>query len=152
VDLRGKVARVSDGALPTPMLVEDEAAAALIALGYSATETSAALRAVPPATKATTEDRVREALRGATRRGSAELGGPLARSHYAKFDCPDRHLGPIRGHELPDQGTDVRLHGRLRNAHGRSDLVVAPARCHPGQDGALLGGEPRACQSVPCAH
>jgi holliday junction DNA helicase RuvA len=64
VDLRGKIARVADGALPSvPM--DDEAAAALVALGYTPAEAAAALRGVPPAARASTEDRVRAALRAA---------------------------------------------------------------------------------------
>lgn len=62
VDLRGKVARVSDGALPGGVTTDDEAAEALQALGYSASEVAAALRGVPPAGKASTEERVRAAL------------------------------------------------------------------------------------------
>jgi holliday junction DNA helicase RuvA len=65
VDLRGKVARVVEGPLPSGPVVEDEAAAALVALGYSPAEAAAALRGVPPADKATTEERVRAALRKA---------------------------------------------------------------------------------------
>jgi Holliday junction DNA helicase RuvA len=67
VDLRGKVARVSDGALPGGPPVEDEAAAALIALGYSASEAASALRGLPRAGAASTEERVRSALRAAAR-------------------------------------------------------------------------------------
>jgi Holliday junction DNA helicase RuvA len=66
VDLRGKVARMSDGALPAAMPIEDDAAAALQALGYTAAEAATALRGIPPASAATTEDRVRAALRKAT--------------------------------------------------------------------------------------
>jgi Holliday junction DNA helicase RuvA len=62
VDLRGKVARVSDGALSGGVTTDDEAAEALQALGYTASEVAAALRAVPPAGKASTEERVRAAL------------------------------------------------------------------------------------------
>ena len=65
VDLRGKVARVSDDVLPGAAPTGDEAAAALIALGYSASEAAAALRGVPPPSKATTEERIRMALRRA---------------------------------------------------------------------------------------
>ena len=67
VDLRGRVAKVSEGALPGSGPIEDEAAAALMALGYSATEAASALRGVPPASRATTEERVRAALRTAAR-------------------------------------------------------------------------------------
>lgn len=67
VDLRGKVARVSDGALPGGPVIDDEAAAALIALGYTPAEAAAGLRGVPPAGRAPTEERVRAALRAAVR-------------------------------------------------------------------------------------
>jgi Holliday junction DNA helicase RuvA len=68
VDLRGKVAKVSgDTGLPTVVPVEDEAAAALQALGYTPAEAAAALREVPPASGASTEERVRQALRKAVR-------------------------------------------------------------------------------------
>lgn len=67
VDLRGKVARISDGGLPGTVPIEDEAAAALQALGYSAAEAAAALRAIPPASAASTEERLRAALRRAVK-------------------------------------------------------------------------------------
>ncbi len=67
VDLRGKVARVAEGVLPSAMPIEDEAAAALVALGYTPAEAATALRGVPPATKATPEERVSAALRAAVR-------------------------------------------------------------------------------------
>jgi Holliday junction DNA helicase RuvA len=63
VDLRGKVASIRDGALPGGPPVEDEAAAALIALGYTPTEAATVLRGIPRT--ATTEERVRAALRKA---------------------------------------------------------------------------------------
>lgn len=68
VDLRGKVRDlVSDERLPSAAPVEDEAIAALQALGYTPAEAAAALRGVPGAKAATTEERVRAALRkGAT--------------------------------------------------------------------------------------
>lgn len=65
VDLRGKVARASDGQPPGGAPIEDEAAAALVALGYTPSEAAAALRAIPPASAASTEERVRAALRAA---------------------------------------------------------------------------------------
>jgi holliday junction DNA helicase RuvA len=65
VDLRGKVAKVGDAGLPAATAVEDEAAAALQALGYTPAEAAAALRAVPRAGTASTEERVRLALRKA---------------------------------------------------------------------------------------
>jgi Holliday junction DNA helicase RuvA len=62
VDLRGKVARMSEGALPGALPIDDEAAAALQALGYNAAEAAAALRGIPAAGKASTEERLRMAL------------------------------------------------------------------------------------------
>jgi Holliday junction DNA helicase RuvA len=67
VDLRAKVAKVGDGALAGSAPVDDDAVAALLALGYSAAEAAAALRGVPGANAATTEERVRMALRKAVR-------------------------------------------------------------------------------------
>lgn len=67
VDLRGKVARVSDAGPPTAAPIEDEAAAALQALGYTAAEAASALRGLPPVSAASTEERVRLALRRAVR-------------------------------------------------------------------------------------
>ncbi len=67
VDLRSKVAKVGDGALPGVAVVEDDAVAALLALGYSAAEAATALRGVPARTAATTEERVRMALRKTVR-------------------------------------------------------------------------------------
>lgn len=68
VDLRGKVAKIapaaSDGALPA----EDEALAALVALGFGASEAVAALRGAPPAGTATAEERLAAALRFVGRR------------------------------------------------------------------------------------
>ncbi len=66
VDLRGRMAKVS-GELPGPAVVEDEAAAALVALGYTPAEAAAALRGVPKVDAASTEERVRSALRAAAR-------------------------------------------------------------------------------------
>lgn len=65
VDLRGKIARESreDGGGAVPL--DDEAASALQALGYTAAEALAALRAAPPSGGATTEERVSAALRAA---------------------------------------------------------------------------------------
>lgn len=67
VDLRGKVARAGDAGLPTAAPVEDEAAAALQALGYTPAEAAAALRGIPTASAASTEERVRMALRTGAR-------------------------------------------------------------------------------------
>lgn len=65
VDLRGKIARAAEGALPGGAPIEDEAVAALQALGYTPAEAAAAIRRVPPEGKASTEERVRAALRSA---------------------------------------------------------------------------------------
>ena len=51
------------------MLTDDEAAAALQALGYTVNEAISALRGGPPAGSATTEERVTAALRVAGRVG-----------------------------------------------------------------------------------
>ena len=67
VDLRGKIAKVGDGATGSAAPIDDEAAAALVALGYTASEAAAALRGVPPASAASAEERVRQALRKAAR-------------------------------------------------------------------------------------
>ena len=55
VELKGKVARGGVEREPTGLLTEDDAAAALQALGYSATEALFALRGAPPAGSASTE-------------------------------------------------------------------------------------------------
>lgn len=67
VDLRSKVGRVAEGVLASPVALEDEAAAALQALGYTAAEAVAALRRAAPAGAASTEERVTQALRRAAR-------------------------------------------------------------------------------------
>lgn len=67
VDLRGKVAKVGDVTIPSATPVGDEAAAALQALGYTAAEAASALRGIAPASSASTEERVRQALRRAAR-------------------------------------------------------------------------------------
>jgi len=69
VDLRHKVSQIgplaaSDAALPA----EDEALAALVALGFGASEAVAALRGAPPAGTATAEERLAAALRFVGRR------------------------------------------------------------------------------------
>jgi Holliday junction DNA helicase RuvA len=71
VDLKGRIARGGPEREPTGVLTEDEAAAALQALGYTAAEAVSALRAGPPAESATTEERVTAALRAAGRAGVA---------------------------------------------------------------------------------
>jgi Holliday junction DNA helicase RuvA len=67
VDLKGKIGRTGPEREPTGLLTEDEAAAALQALGYSVSEALAALRGGPPAGAASTEERVTTALRAAGR-------------------------------------------------------------------------------------
>ena len=69
VDLKGRIARGGPEREPSGVLSEDEAAAALQALGYSATEAVAALRGAPLVGSASTEERVTAALRGAGRVG-----------------------------------------------------------------------------------
>ena len=69
VDLKSKIGRTGPEREPTGLLTEDEAAAALQALGYSVAEAVAALRGAPPAGSATTEERVTAALRAAGRVG-----------------------------------------------------------------------------------
>jgi Holliday junction DNA helicase RuvA len=71
VELKGKVARTGREREPTSLLTEDEAAAALQSLGYSAAEAVSALRGAPPAGSATTEERVTAALRSGGRAGVA---------------------------------------------------------------------------------
>ncbi len=71
VDLKSKVARGGPEREPTGMPIDDEAAAALQALGYTAGEAAAALRAVAPAGSASTEERLTAALRSAGRNAVA---------------------------------------------------------------------------------
>jgi holliday junction DNA helicase RuvA len=71
VDLKGKIARTGPDREPTGLLTEDEASAALQALGYTPSEALAALRGAPPAGSASTEERVTAALRAAGRVGVA---------------------------------------------------------------------------------
>jgi Holliday junction DNA helicase RuvA len=71
VDLRGKIARSGPQREPTGVLSDDEAAAALQTLGYTAAEAASALRGGPPAGFASTEERVTAALRSAGRVGVA---------------------------------------------------------------------------------
>jgi Holliday junction DNA helicase RuvA len=64
VDLKGKIGRVA--ALPVTagaLVAEDDAHAALVALGYTASEATTALRDAPPKGSATTEERLAAALR-----------------------------------------------------------------------------------------
>ncbi len=64
VDLRSKMGRIDIGPDGAEIPDGDEAVTALRALGYTVAEAQAALRAVPPASKATTEQRLAAALRG----------------------------------------------------------------------------------------
>lgn len=64
VDLRSKMGRIDIGLDGAEVADGDEAVTALRALGYTVAEAQAALRGVPPASKATTEQRVATALRG----------------------------------------------------------------------------------------
>ena len=67
VDLRSKIGKVSsDGAGP-PLVMDDEAHAALVALGYTTAEAANALRGVPAKGRASTEERVSAALRASGR-------------------------------------------------------------------------------------
>ncbi|HYR93828.1 MAG TPA: Holliday junction branch migration protein RuvA [Methylomirabilota bacterium] len=71
VDLKSKVARGGPEREPTGMPIDDDAAAALQALGYTAAEAATALRAVAPAGSASTEERLTAALRSAGRNAVA---------------------------------------------------------------------------------
>jgi Holliday junction DNA helicase RuvA len=64
VDLRSKVSRVAVGPAGSELSSADEAIAALRALGYTLAEAEQALRGVPPAGTASTEERLATALRG----------------------------------------------------------------------------------------
>jgi len=67
VDLRSKVSRGGPEREPIGVVSDDEAVAALQALGYTASEALTALRGVPPVGTASTEERVTAALRAAGR-------------------------------------------------------------------------------------
>ena len=68
VDLKGKVERVAGSPTATGVLgVQDDAQAALVALGYTPSEASVALRNAPDKDRATTEERVAAALRSTGR-------------------------------------------------------------------------------------
>jgi Holliday junction DNA helicase RuvA len=64
VDLRSKVGRLAIGPATGELASADEAIAALRALGYTLAEAQAALTGVPPAGRASTEERLATALRG----------------------------------------------------------------------------------------
>ncbi len=63
VDLRSKMGRIDIGPDGAEIPDGDEAVTALRTLGYTVAEAQAALRAAPPASKATTEQRLAAALR-----------------------------------------------------------------------------------------
>ena len=65
VDLKSKVSRSGIERETSAVPVDDEAAAALQSLGYTAAEALAALRTVPAVGTASTEERVTAALRTA---------------------------------------------------------------------------------------
>jgi len=67
VDLKSKIARGQPEREAVGIFTDDEAVAALQALGYTAAEALAALRGVPPAGRASTEERLSAALRAAGR-------------------------------------------------------------------------------------
>ena len=64
VDLRSKVGRIAVGPAAGELPSPDEAISALRALGYTQAEAQQALSGVPPAGKASTEERLATALRG----------------------------------------------------------------------------------------
>jgi len=63
VDLRSKVGRMAVGPFGVDVPDGDEAVSALRTLGYTLAEAQAALRGVPPASAASTEERLAAALR-----------------------------------------------------------------------------------------
>ena len=63
VDLKGKIQRGGVERESAGVPVDDDAAAALLALGYTPAEALGALRGIAPASAATTEERVTAALR-----------------------------------------------------------------------------------------
>jgi Holliday junction DNA helicase RuvA len=64
VDLKGKIGRVAGVPVTAGALTaEDDAHAALVALGYTSSEAATALRDAPPKGSATTEERLAAALR-----------------------------------------------------------------------------------------
>jgi Holliday junction DNA helicase RuvA len=65
VDLKGKIQRGGVERESADLPIDDDAAAALQALGYTPAEAMTALRGAPPAGAATTEERVTAALRAA---------------------------------------------------------------------------------------
>jgi holliday junction DNA helicase RuvA len=74
VDLKGKVGRVAGApVIPGASALDDDAHAALVALGYTTSEAATALRDAPPRGRATTEERLAAALRSTGR--AAVAGG-----------------------------------------------------------------------------
>ena len=67
VDLKGKIGRVAGLPVTPGLLTADDAHAALVALGYTASEAATALRDAPPKGSATTEERLAAALRATVR-------------------------------------------------------------------------------------
>jgi len=67
VDLRGRIDRIGPPVSVAAILRADDAQAALVALGYTASEAAAALRSAPQEGRASTEERVAAALRAAGR-------------------------------------------------------------------------------------
>jgi Holliday junction DNA helicase RuvA len=72
VDLRSKIGKVGADGARDVLGSDDDAQAALVALGYTAAEASAALEGVPPRDRATTEERLAAALRSSGRSLVAE--------------------------------------------------------------------------------
>jgi Holliday junction DNA helicase RuvA len=67
VDLRTKIGRIGADTAVSPAAAEDDAQAALVALGYTPSEAATALRTAPARHAASTEERVAAALRAAGR-------------------------------------------------------------------------------------
>src|SRR5437588_9474820 len=67
VDLKGKIGRVAGPVTAGVLTAEDDAHAALVALGYTASEAATALRDAPSKGSATTEERLAAALRATGR-------------------------------------------------------------------------------------
>jgi Holliday junction DNA helicase RuvA len=72
VDLRGRIGRVGTETPVAAESGEDDAYAALVALGYTMSEAATALRSAPGKGRASTEERVAAALRGSGRAVVAE--------------------------------------------------------------------------------
>ncbi|HEY8489620.1 MAG TPA: Holliday junction branch migration protein RuvA [Dehalococcoidia bacterium] len=63
LELKGKLDAYAGAALPAPAARSDEVLAALVGLGYSSSEAAEALAQVPDASRLSTEERIRLALR-----------------------------------------------------------------------------------------